>query len=155
MTCRDEAERVPGAPAQPDPFLATLGQRVRRRRTQHRLSRRMLSERTGTSPRFLAQLEQGTGNISIVRLKAIADALDLALDELVREGDGCGDSVADPAANAGPRPDAARCVAGGSRGDWRANPVAIADLFRHAGIGEQQAVVELLLRGTRRGRRTA
>ncbi|WP_108659274.1 helix-turn-helix domain-containing protein [Acuticoccus kandeliae] len=118
-----------------DAFLATVGQRVRQRRNMNRISRRVLSERSGISERFLAELEYGKGNISIVRLKAIADALDVALEDLVRETP-C-DRPARPAPN-----------------DWRAHPGAIADLFRHAGASEQEAVVKLLV-SAMRGRRVA
>ncbi|MBJ3775058.1 helix-turn-helix domain-containing protein [Acuticoccus sp. 2012] len=67
-----------------DPFLREIGARVREQRTLRRLSRRVLSERSGVSQRFIAELEGGRGNISIVRLKAIADALPMPLDQLVR-----------------------------------------------------------------------
>lgn len=67
-----------------DEMLVAIGRRVRAGRTRERLSRRMLSERSGVSERFLAQLEHGQGNISIVRLRAIATALRLELSDLVR-----------------------------------------------------------------------
>lgn len=68
-------------------FLAGLGCCVRDLRQHHRYSRRELSERCGVSPRFIAQLEAGEGNISIVRLRRIADALDIPLEVLVARRD--------------------------------------------------------------------
>ncbi len=68
---------------QPDPFLAAVGARVRDLRTAQRLSRRALAERAGLSQRFIAQLEGGYGNISVRRLKALVDALDGDLAEVV------------------------------------------------------------------------
>jgi XRE family transcriptional regulator, aerobic/anaerobic benzoate catabolism transcriptional regulator len=47
-------------------FLATVGRRVRATREERGWSRRELSERSGVSERFLAQLETGRGNISEV-----------------------------------------------------------------------------------------
>ena len=64
-------------------FLIGLGSCVRDLRQHHRLSRRELSERCGVSPRFIAQLESGEGNISIVRLRRIAEALETPLDALI------------------------------------------------------------------------
>ena len=43
------------------------------------MSRRALSERSGVSVRYLARLEGGTGNISLLRLDAIAVALGVPL----------------------------------------------------------------------------
>ena len=64
-------------------FLEALGDCVRVLRKRQQYSRRELSERSGVSPRFIAQLESGAGNISIMRLKSIADALDTPLATIV------------------------------------------------------------------------
>jgi len=56
-------------------YLNKLGQRVRALRKSRHLSRRELSERSGLSQRFIAQLETGAGNISILRLKELMHAL--------------------------------------------------------------------------------
>jgi XRE family aerobic/anaerobic benzoate catabolism transcriptional regulator len=48
---------------------------VRTLRDELGLPRRELAERSGVSLRFLAQLEDGTGNISVARLADVADAL--------------------------------------------------------------------------------
>lgn len=53
-----------------------VGLRVRATRNARGLSRRVLSERSGVSPRYLAQLEAGEGNISIALLQRVAQALD-------------------------------------------------------------------------------
>lgn len=65
------------------PFLEQLGRSVRERRTELGLTRRALAERSGLSERFLAQLELGSGNISIVRLLAVAAALGRRPSELL------------------------------------------------------------------------
>lgn len=59
-----------------DVLLQAVGNRVRRLRSDRNWSRRELSERTLLSQRFLAQVESGEGNPSIVSLAQIAAALD-------------------------------------------------------------------------------
>lgn len=59
--------------------IKSAGERVKTERKNKRLSRRELSERSGVSPRYLVQLESGTGNISIGLLKSVALALDLPM----------------------------------------------------------------------------
>ena len=53
-------------------FLAQLGGRVREMRAVHGMSRRELSRRSGLSERYVAMIEAGKGNVSIVRLLRIA-----------------------------------------------------------------------------------
>jgi len=64
-------------------FLLAVGEQVRAARGRKGISRRVLSEKSGVSQRYLAQLESGQGNISIGLLLRIADALDLGLEWLV------------------------------------------------------------------------
>lgn len=64
-----------------------VGDRVRKGRENKGISRRVLSECSGVSPRYLAQLEAGAGNISIGLLKRIAIALDTRIEWLVGEDD--------------------------------------------------------------------
>lgn len=70
-----------------DDFLAALGQRVQAARKAASQSRRALSETTGISERYLAQLEGGSGNISIGLLNKIAMALEVPLSSLVADED--------------------------------------------------------------------
>lgn len=56
-------------------LLTTVGTRVRALRDRLGLSRKTLSERSGVSERFLADLEAGRGNISLVRFAEVAAAL--------------------------------------------------------------------------------
>ncbi len=53
-------------------FLTQLGERVREMRAVHGMSRRELSRRSGLSERYVAMIEAGKGNVSIVRLLRIA-----------------------------------------------------------------------------------
>lgn len=80
------------------PLIERLAKRVRAARTAQGLPRRLLSERSGVSPRYLAQLEAGEGNISVVLLSRIAAALNLKIEDLLSETDPLGDDVARVAA---------------------------------------------------------
>jgi ribosome-binding protein aMBF1 (putative translation factor) len=53
-------------------FLSQLGARVREARALCGMSRRELARRSGMSERYVAQIEAGKGNVSIVRLLRIA-----------------------------------------------------------------------------------
>ena len=58
--------------AQESEFLSQLGNRLREMRTRHGMSRRELARQSGLSERYVAQIEAGKGNVSIVRLLRIA-----------------------------------------------------------------------------------
>ncbi|WP_282605096.1 helix-turn-helix transcriptional regulator [Pelagibius sp. Alg239-R121] len=68
-------------------FLQEVGARVRNARTRHGMSRKVLARESGVSERYLAQLETGSGNISILLLRQVADATGLKLQDLVAEAD--------------------------------------------------------------------
>lgn len=67
-------------------FLTVLGARIRRLRTQRGLTRKMLAAQSGVSERFLAELETGSGNASVLLLRHLARALDVPVASLVLEG---------------------------------------------------------------------
>ena len=50
-------------------FLEQLGQRVRTMRALRGMSRKTLAKVSGISERYIAQLESGKGNVSIVLLR--------------------------------------------------------------------------------------
>ncbi len=70
---------------QSDGYLTALGERVRNARARRGMTRRNLASESGVSERFLAQLEAGDGNISIIRLRQIATAMNISLGDLVRD----------------------------------------------------------------------
>jgi XRE family aerobic/anaerobic benzoate catabolism transcriptional regulator len=70
---------------QEDAYLARLGERVRAWRTEHGMSRKSLAAASGVSERYLAQLEAGQGNISVLLLRKVARAMGVAVERLVRE----------------------------------------------------------------------
>src|SRR5215510_10643908 len=69
-------------------FLDRLGERVREARARRGMTRKILARDSSVSERYLAQLESGRGNVSVLLLRQIAHALNLPLDELVRADDG-------------------------------------------------------------------
>ena len=68
-------------------YLARLGERVRNWRLEHGTARKALALASGVSERYLAQLEAGEGNISVLLLRRVAHAMSVPVEELVREED--------------------------------------------------------------------
>jgi XRE family transcriptional regulator, aerobic/anaerobic benzoate catabolism transcriptional regulator len=66
-------------------YLRLLGERIREARARRGMTRKILARDSDVSERYLAQLETGQGNISIVLLRQIAHAMGLPLGDLVRE----------------------------------------------------------------------
>ena len=71
-------------------FLGALGARVREQRERRGLARRVLAASADVSERYLAQLEAGAGNVSIVLLRRIALALGVSVGDLVEADEGGG-----------------------------------------------------------------
>jgi XRE family aerobic/anaerobic benzoate catabolism transcriptional regulator len=72
-----------GVGASDSEFLAKLGQRVRAAREQLGMARKALSASADVSERYLAQLEAGEGNASVVLLRRVATALGVRLTDLL------------------------------------------------------------------------
>lgn len=100
-------------------LLHRVGERVRKARSLKGIPRRVLSEASGVSQRYLAQLEAGEGNISIALLLRVADALDVSLEALIVEED-----------------------------PWDSDYTRFQTLFRGADRNTRQQVLELLTRQT-------
>jgi XRE family aerobic/anaerobic benzoate catabolism transcriptional regulator len=66
-------------------YLARLGERVRAWRAEHAMTRKTLALASGVSERYLAQLESGRGNISVLLLRKLAHAMQVPVELLVRE----------------------------------------------------------------------
>lgn len=101
-TVPSKVPRVSNAPAQVSPedraarpqvlidltesdpvFLSSLGRRVREAREQRGMARKVLSRAADVSERYLAQLEAGEGNASVVLLRRVAAALGLRIGDLL------------------------------------------------------------------------
>ncbi|WP_370875575.1 helix-turn-helix transcriptional regulator [Methylobacterium amylolyticum] len=113
-------------------FLTDLGRRVRHARTVRGLSRKTLSQTSGLSERYIAQLESGQGNVSIILLRRVANAMGVRLDDLITGHDGLPDwpVMRDLLAQAGPAQIAAAkdALSGGSRAGGARPRVALIGL---------------------------
>ncbi|MGY4306347.1 XRE family aerobic/anaerobic benzoate catabolism transcriptional regulator [Bradyrhizobium sp. USDA 4369] len=96
-------------------FLSLVGERVRRARERRGISRNKLAELSRVSLRYLAQLESGSGNISIALLWRISEALDHRMEWLV-----------------------------GSDDPWTSEVVRCAELFREANREQRRQVMRIL-----------
>jgi len=96
-------------------LITRVGERVRRARERKGISRRILSEQSGVSPRYLAQLESGAGNISIGLLQRVAIALDHRIEWLTGEED-----------------------------PWTSEALRVSDLYRSSNAETQRMVQDLL-----------
>jgi XRE family aerobic/anaerobic benzoate catabolism transcriptional regulator len=72
-------------PGDLDAYLRRLGERVRTMRSRRAMSRKVLARHSKVSERYLAQLEAGKGNCSIVLLRRIAGAMSVPVAELIDE----------------------------------------------------------------------
>ncbi|THD76549.1 helix-turn-helix domain-containing protein [Thalassobius vesicularis] len=96
-------------------LIVRVGERVRKARERKGIPRRVLSEISGVSPRYLAQLEAGEGNISIGLLQRVAIALDHRIEWLMTEDD-----------------------------PWNSEVLQVAELYRSANTETRQRVTRLL-----------
>lgn len=112
---RGEATSPETPDALAEALMARVGERVRKARELKGIPRRVLSERSGVSPRYLAHLEAGEGNISIGLLLRVAVALDHRLEWLIGDED-----------------------------PWTSEVVRAADLFRGADAATRARVLDLL-----------
>jgi XRE family aerobic/anaerobic benzoate catabolism transcriptional regulator len=96
-------------------FVALVGERVRKARERRGISRRVLSELSQVSLRYLAQLEGGTGNISIALLGRVSLALDHRIEWLV-----------------------------GADDPWVSEVVQFAELFRSASADQRRRIMRIL-----------
>ena len=105
-------------------LLTQVGDRVRKARERKGIPRRVLSEKSGVSPRYLAQLEAGECNISIGLLQRVAHALDHRIEWLMGEED-----------------------------PWTSQALRVAETFRAATADVQDAVLRTLNAEPARSRR--
>jgi len=79
-------------PANPEgSFLEELGRRVRTMRALRGMSRKVLAKVSGISERYIAQLESGKGNVSIVLLRRVSNAMAAHLEDLIPANDAAPD----------------------------------------------------------------
>jgi XRE family aerobic/anaerobic benzoate catabolism transcriptional regulator len=84
VDAREQSDAVRGDAA----FAHEIGRMVRLGRAKRGMSRRQLAQESATSERYLAQIESGAGNPSVLVLRAIADALEMPMFELLPQTGG-------------------------------------------------------------------
>jgi transcriptional regulator with XRE-family HTH domain len=67
----------------PEDLLTRLGQRVRKLRKQRGWTQVVMAEKVGLDRSFIADVERGKRNISILNLDLIAKGLKLSLSQLL------------------------------------------------------------------------
>ena len=88
--------RGPGDAASVDPdevFVAELGARIRSLRERRSVSRRRLANESRISERYLAQIEAGDGNISVMLLRRVARTLGVEVAQLLAAADAGSDAA--------------------------------------------------------------
>ena len=75
-------------PPDDDAFAGAVGNLVRLARAKRGMTRRQLAQDSGASERYLAQIEGGQGNPSVIILRSIAQALDVPIIELIPRANG-------------------------------------------------------------------
>jgi XRE family transcriptional regulator, aerobic/anaerobic benzoate catabolism transcriptional regulator len=88
IVSRARASRREDLRADQAAIVAAVGHLLRRARAKRGMTRAQLAHQSGASERYLAQIESGQGNPSVVMLKGIADALELPLVELLPRANG-------------------------------------------------------------------
>ena len=79
LALKDDAHKSQNAD---EIFLSAVAKSLRAARARRGMTRKQLAHDSDVSERLLAQLEMGEGNISIVLLRRIADALNFSLTDL-------------------------------------------------------------------------
>jgi XRE family aerobic/anaerobic benzoate catabolism transcriptional regulator len=74
-----------GTAVEEEAYLRLVGERVRLERVRRGMSRKLLSQASGVSERYLAELERGSGNASLLVLRQIAEAMSLRVSDLASE----------------------------------------------------------------------
>jgi XRE family transcriptional regulator, aerobic/anaerobic benzoate catabolism transcriptional regulator len=85
---RSQEREQAGERVDHDAFATEIGRLVRISRAKLGMTRRQLAQDSGASERYLAQIESGQGNPSVIILRAIADALDVPIVELLPRSNG-------------------------------------------------------------------
>jgi XRE family aerobic/anaerobic benzoate catabolism transcriptional regulator len=81
---QDTTVNAPTAPeADEAEFLAAMGRHIREARERRGMARKILSQNANVSERYLAQLEAGEGNASVLLLRNVARALGVPMTDLL------------------------------------------------------------------------
>lgn len=84
MGARETPQKTSSTETADTAFLHALGERVRDARARRGMTRKILARDSGVSERYLAQLESGQGNVSVLLLQKVATALNLSPAEFLQ-----------------------------------------------------------------------
>ena len=79
------AEPRRGGDPQDESYLRLVGERLRLTRAGRGMSRKVLAAASGVSERYLAELERGAGNASLLVLRQLAAAMSVRIADLVSD----------------------------------------------------------------------
>jgi quercetin dioxygenase-like cupin family protein/DNA-binding XRE family transcriptional regulator len=130
--------------ATPDP-LAGLGERMARARHDRGLTLAAVAARSGMSPAYVSQVENGSANPTLRALRRIAEAIDTDVGQLVGAMIGTGDPWPGPGFEPGHSPAALAHAVAGAPGIWEhtapGSTRLVARLVHGAAADHEQSVV--------------
>lgn len=80
-----QAEPRRGNEPAEEEYLARIGERLRLIRSRRAMSRKVLSLASGVSERYLAEMERGAGNASLLVVRRLAAAMGVSVSDLAAE----------------------------------------------------------------------
>ena len=80
-----QSEQRRGSEPAEEEYLARVGERLRTVRTRRGLSRKLLSVASGVSERYLAEMERGAGNASLLVVRRLALAMGIRVSDFTSE----------------------------------------------------------------------
>lgn len=66
-------------------FLQQLGENLRKKREEHSMSQQVLADISNVAKSTIQRIEKGTLNPSIINLKGICEALNIAIQDLLSQ----------------------------------------------------------------------
>lgn len=80
-----QAEPRRGNEPAEEEYLSRIGERLRQTRSRLGMSRKVLSLASGVSERYLAEMERGAGNASLLVVRRLAAAMGVSVSDLAAE----------------------------------------------------------------------
>lgn len=80
-----QAESRRGNEPAEEEYLTRIGERLRQTRSRLGMSRKVLSLASGVSERYLAEMERGAGNASLLVVRRLAAAMGVSVSDLAAE----------------------------------------------------------------------
>lgn len=84
LSCRDDVAVPNLSSHRQDPALVSLGNEVRRRRSELEIPQEALAHMAGIERSHLGRIERGDNNVTLINLTKIAGALGISASDLLR-----------------------------------------------------------------------